>query len=154
MAGDQILKLTMYADDTAVVCRTQGELDALIEIMILYGKASGARVNWNKTFLLLLEILRLMTVPEARIVCPKNPYFHLRVSVETDTIKQIQDFWETTLTKFRRIAGQWNKCHLFMKNRIMIATSLMYSISRYVINFINIPFDIKKTLEKKYYKLI
>ena len=36
----------------------------------------------------------------------------------------------------------------------MIATSLMYSISRYIINFIDIFFDIKRVLEKKYYKLI
>ena len=59
---------------------------------ILYGKASGARVNWDKTFLLLLGIVGSMAAPGARIVCPEDPYFHLGVSVGTDTIKQIQNF--------------------------------------------------------------
>lgn len=70
--GLLIIKLTMYADDTAVIVRSQEEIDALIRILTLYCKATGAKVNWEKTYLLLVSALQLMSIPGVRLVSPEN----------------------------------------------------------------------------------
>lgn len=71
-----------------------------------------------------------------------------------DISKQTEDYWEGILNKFRTIADQWAKYHLSMKGRVLIANSLMLSIPRYAMNFIELTSATKQKLEKEYYRLI
>lgn len=42
----------MFADDTAIILRNQAKADAAIEILDTYSKASGAKVNATKLYLI------------------------------------------------------------------------------------------------------
>jgi len=56
-----------------------------------------------------------------------------------------------------RIAGirsKWRRFHLSLKGRVLIANSLMVSIPRYALRFLEMPAATRKALEKEYYRMI
>lgn len=69
----QRVKALLYADDTAVLVRSQQEADITMEWLDLYGRASGAKVNWGKSYLLQVGEPGIH-IPEVREVSPENPY--------------------------------------------------------------------------------
>lgn len=50
--GGRYIKVLMFADDTAIILRNQAKADATIEILDTYSKASGAKVNATKLYLI------------------------------------------------------------------------------------------------------
>ena len=61
---------------------------------------------------------------------------------------------ETAPGLLGRYLGTWLRLYLSMKRRVMIANSLMMSIPRYAIRFIELPTPTKKLLEQEYYKFV
>ena len=152
--GPQYIKTTMYADDTTVMIKTQVEADTLMKILDSYSRASGSRINWEKSYLLTVGHLPNITILGIQSVSPSNPYFHLGVLIGIDTDTQAQDYWDKTVQKFQSISDQWLKFHLSLKRRVLIVNSLMMSVLRYAVQFIDLPTITQKQLEKEYYRLI
>ena len=92
--GNRIVKTTMYADDTTVFIRSQEEADALTEIPNLYGRATGSKINREKSYLLLLRALRAIEIhiPGIRMVSPQDLYMHLGVPVGVNIEQQVKEF--------------------------------------------------------------
>ena len=148
------LKCVLYADDIVVLLRNQAELDALMEIISTYGKASGSRVNWEKSYTLPVGAVRPLNLPEVKIISPAQPYEHLGIPVGTQIKPQITQFWENTLARFKKIADFWLKSHMSLKGRVLIGNSLMMSIPRYALKFLEVQGPTAIALEKEYYRLI
>ena len=148
------IKLIMYVDDTILVLRTQEEINVFIEILILYCKATDAKINWKKSYLLFIKYMISVIISEMRFVSFDDSYEHLKISIEVNIAQQTENFWKKIFIKFRNIENQWSRFHLSMKNRVMIVNNLMLFISRYVINFIKITSKIRQKFEKKYFRLI
>ena len=76
------MKTLLYTDDTVILIRNQQEVDATLERLDLYGRASRARVNWGKSYLLQVGDPGII-IPEVQEVLPENPYVHLGIPVGT-----------------------------------------------------------------------
>ena len=93
-------------------------------------------------------------VPDVQTVCPETPYEHLGVPVGTEITQQLKDFWDKIITRFRRIADLWLRFFLSLKGRVLIANSLMMSIPRYAMRFLELPTETKKILAAEYHRMV
>ena len=148
------IKNTLFADDTTVILRDQAEAEAAKDILNTFDDASGARVNWGKTFILRIGLAQHIQIPRVRQVNAANPYFHLGVPVGTDIELQLKNYWEKMVGKYAKVTAHWLKNYLSIKGRVLIANSLMMSLPRYGIRFLNVPTDVVAQLQKEYYKLV
>ena len=147
------LKTTMYADDTTVILQSQEEVAVLLSILKRYGKASGSRVNWPKSFLLRMGALELY-LPEVQTISAETRYEHLGIPVGEDLEMPLKAFWDNMLQKFRKISAQWMKCHMSLQGRVLVANAMMMSITRYALRFLDPPVGVIKDLSKEYYRLV
>ena len=148
------VKLTMFVDDITIILRNQEEINALIEILKLYERTSKTKMNWHKSFLLLIDQTSQIIIDEMKYVSFEKFYEHLSISMNTDTIKQMKIFWKNMLQKFKNIVNEWFKFYLSLKRKVMITNNLMLSISRYAINFLKLIASIRQNLKREYYNLI
>lgn len=151
--SNQTVKCLMYADDTAVFIRNQVEADAVKEILDLYNLASGAKVNWEKSYLLHISG-SMPKVSGAIKVDEEHPYVHLGIPVGLNTEQQVADHWSTMINRLQASVTQWLKCHMSLKGRVMIANSMLLSVPRYSLRFIELPEPTAKLIEKEYYRMI
>jgi hypothetical protein len=54
------IKMLSYADDLQVFLTNTTEWDKLVEILQLYGRASNAKVNLNKTVVISLSVTHIL----------------------------------------------------------------------------------------------
>lgn len=144
----------MYADDTVVFLRNLSEALAFLEDSTIFSKATGAKINWGKTFLLKLDPNSDISIPNVREINEANPYVHLGIPVGTDIDKQIVEFWKKMLRKFIAVRDAWIPFHMSMKGRVLIGNTLIMSLPRYALKFLPISDLSRKALEKAYYDLI
>ena len=148
------IKFIMYVDDTAIILKTQNEVDAFIQVLIKYCKTTSAKINWKKSYLLLIENMTSVMIFDIQLVFSNKSYEHLKILVEVNITQQTKNYWKKILVKFHNIVDQWSRFHLSMKSRVLIANNLMLFISRYVINFIELTSTTRQKFEKKYFRLM
>lgn len=76
----------MFADDTAIILRNQAEADAVIELLEIYSKATGAKVNLTKLYLLRIGNPPTVYLLEMKVVLDEDLYKHLGVPVRIRNI--------------------------------------------------------------------
>ena len=58
------------------------------------------------------------------------------------------------IKRFKRITSTWLKLYMSLQGRVLIANSLLMSIPRFTVRFLEMPGSIRKALKKEYYRLI
>lgn len=151
--GHETVKTTLYADDTTVFLRNQAEARVAERWLQIYCKVSGAKVNWGKSYLLLIGDPGI-SLPSVRIVFLEQPYKYLGIPVGVDPTNHLQDFWDEMVEKFRKTVSSWRKYHHSLKGRCLVANSLLMSIPRYAVRFLDLPPGVKGELDREYYRMI
>ena len=76
----QLIKITIFADNTTIILRNQAEADAVMKLLNTYGEASGLKTNLSKSFLLLMGGAQI-SIPGVRVISPEVYYVHLGIPV-------------------------------------------------------------------------
>lgn len=76
----------MFADDTAIILRNQAEADAVIELLEIYSKATGAKVNLTKLYLLRISNPPTVYLLEIKVVLDKDLYKYLGIPIRIRNI--------------------------------------------------------------------
>ena len=152
--GGTTIKTIMYADNTTILIRSQTEADLLASILALYSRATGAKINWEKSYLLKVKALRQLMILGARLVTLDTLYKHLGIPIKVEIEAQTEQFWEDMIAKAKRIATLWSRYYLSLKKRVMIANTMVLALARYAVRFLFMPVKLQGRLKKEYYKLI
>jgi hypothetical protein len=132
----------------------QAEANAALEILNTYNLATGACVNWGKTYLLKIGNPLEVHILGVELISQDHPYKHLGIPIGTVIGDQLESFWEETVIRFQNTANAWLKFHMSTKGRVLVANSLMMSVPRYALRFLHISRAIKERLNKAYFKLV
>lgn len=62
----------MFADNISIILRNQEEADVVIELLDLYAKATGAKVNLEKSYLLTIGRVQTIIIPRIQIISDEN----------------------------------------------------------------------------------
>lgn len=132
--------LTLYADDIALFFRSVQELVEVMRILVLWAEASGMRINWNKSLIMLLGGLRVARaqLPDAmaqvKILDRGQSHKHLGIPVGVDIAGPIKEFWTEMIDKLDTKVSRWIQLRLSQRARATIANVLLLSIPRYAIS--------------------
>ncbi len=146
-----VMKVSMYADDTLIAFSSQTDLDKIQEIIQLYCKASGAKINKKKSEVILFQ-------------SNDPPLFNL----EDYTLKEFTKYlgvmignnipskliWENIIKKMRAIIALWKRRNLSIQGRSLVAKSLILSKIWYIATNQVIPIEVLKEIKDIVYEYI
>ena len=148
--GGENKKCIAYADDTNFILSNYSSINKVIEIFTLYSKASGAKINKQKTKAMAIGPLKpsnlncewLEWVKEIKIL---GIYF--QNSRNPGTKKQ----WETILNKIITRINKFGYKHTTIFSRTFLLNTFVLPKLNYQIQTLNIQSDILKEIEKEIY---
>lgn len=137
--------INQYADDTTVTVREISSVGKVLELVEKYGKASGAKINREKS-----EIMYIGEVERADVgVRVEEKYMKvLGVYLGVDS-KEARDItWAGVINKIRTVCTAWKGRKLRIKGKITVVNNLMLSVCVYVMSVIEMPQWVMNELNK------
>ena len=151
---ERLLVCLLFADDTAVSIRNQGEADVLRRILGVFEKASGQRVNWDKSLLLKLGNPPEVRIPGASVLGHKEVVTYLGIPVGVEISEGISQRWEGMVEAMRKKARRWLAAHLSLRGRVLVANSVVLAMPRYLLKFLRLPGARLQQMESIYWGLV
>lgn len=156
--GSKRITSIMFADDTVIPSSmTDVEKDARItnNCLITYGAASGSKVNYPKSTVLIIG----GKDPDPGLVnqgvkVSRRGTTHLGIPVGVNIEQEIEIFWAEIQLKIAEVTTEWLKCHMSSRGRILISKAKQLSLVRYAMQFLPIPERTIKAMEANVWKLV
>ncbi len=127
-----------YADDTTFTVRDSESINKIMKHMETYGKASGAKINIDKS-----EIMSIGGVDIGRCDIPfKVTNDHMRilgVNVGVNAKEARDATWTGILNKMKQVLQFWRLRDLRLRGKVVVANSLVISKCNYVIGAVDLP---------------
>uniref|UniRef100_A0A669BQM4 Reverse transcriptase domain-containing protein n=1 Tax=Oreochromis niloticus TaxID=8128 RepID=A0A669BQM4_ORENI len=121
--------VSAYADDVNVFITDQKDVQELQECLVLYGNASSARVNWDKSEACLVGQWDLSSIPKL----PGNLRWGRRgintLGVYLGSGDFVKQNWEGVREKVEAKLSKWNRLlpYLSYRGRVLVANNLVAS---------------------------
>jgi exonuclease III len=143
-------KVSLYADDTTIYASSIQDLNVLKSILDLYGKASGAKVNFTKSEGILF---RLPKPPDEEFTLS---WVQNLTSLGIKVGKNIsqEDVWEPLLIQIQKTASGLSKRKLTIKGRVHAVKTFILSKLRYTANVYCIGKEYRAKFEKIMWEFI
>ncbi|XDV53672.1 hypothetical protein PO909_022110 [Leuciscus waleckii] len=127
-----------YADDTTFTVRDIESINKIMKHMETYGKASGAKINIDKS-----EIMSIGGVDIGRCDIPfKVTNDHMRilgVNIGVNAKEARDATWTGILNKMKQVLQFWRLRDLRLRGKVVVANSLVISKCNYVIGAVDLP---------------
>lgn len=140
-----ICTINQYADDTTVTVRDGGSVRKVVELVERYGRASGAKINRDKSEIMYIgEIERTdvgMRVEEKYVKV-------LGVYLGVDSNEARDVTWAGVINKIRTVCIAWRGRKLRLKGKVIVVNNLMLSVCVYVMSVIEMPEWVTNELNK------
>uniref|UniRef100_A0A669D6D2 Reverse transcriptase domain-containing protein n=1 Tax=Oreochromis niloticus TaxID=8128 RepID=A0A669D6D2_ORENI len=121
--------VSAYADDVNVFITDQKDVQELQECLVLYGNASSARVNWDKSEACLVGQWDLSSIPKlpGNLRWGKRGINTLGVYLGSDDL--VKQNWEGVREKVEAKLSKWNRLlpYLSYRGRVLVANNLVAS---------------------------
>lgn len=138
--SDKVSLIYQHADDTTLTLADKMSIEHVFSVFDMYGKASGAKINVEKSELLTLEK-------------QKTTHFNINMPVKRlDGAIQILGVyigqnlelcenmnWKKLLSKIKNICNMWKQRDLTLQGRIIVINCLLISRILYILNVQTIP---------------
>ena len=146
LPGGQESTLYQYADDTTVTVRDRESVEEVLQSVEQYGRASGARVNREKS-----EIMhfgeRGEGTGETGLRENKDYFKVLGVNLGIKGKEGRDRQYEGIVNSIRKTLGFWKKRRLKLKGKVIVVNSLIMSRLVYVMNVMDVPEKVMKEVE-------
>ncbi len=145
---DNEVKITAYADDTQIYISEAQSKKEMDEILLLYSKASGAKINKNKTEGILLGGMKEID----GIMWTDGPIKAL--GVPQGRIENLAQFWDRILQKVRKRLELWKRRHLSMQGKVHVLKSMAISNVIYAAGLKVVPERKQKEINTEIWKFL
>ncbi len=142
------IKITAFADDTQIYISNEKSKMEMDRILELYSKASGAKVNKEKTEGILLGNMKEIE----GIKWTKGPVKAL--GVPQGLIEDLSQFWDRILQKVRKRLEMWQKRNLTMQGKVHVIKTMALSTVTYAGGLKVIPDNKLNEINKEIWKYL
>ena len=118
--GNQVVKLSQYADDTSCLVTSDASLRALFDLFSKYELASGARLNRSKCCGLLLGPWRSRSSLPVDLRWSSTHIIVLGAKISPDATQD----WDPALKALALVFSSWERRKLSYRGRALVASSL------------------------------
>ena len=128
--------INQYADDTTVTVRDSGSVKRVLELVEVYGRAAGAKINVDKS-----EIMYIGGVERVDVgLRVENRFIKvLGVHLGVDSKEARDATWTGVINKIRGVCTTWKARRLRLKGKVIVVNSLLLSVCVYVMNVVEMP---------------
>ena len=133
--GSQEIKLSQYADDTTALLSDSGSVMQLFELLGLFERCSGLKINESKSELLWLGSWRQRKDKIFNLQISEEPVYALGIhfAYERDTVLQ-RNFWDKLISLKKKLLNIWAQRDISFYGKIdqvkSLALSKLVSISK------------------------
>lgn len=142
LSNGDVVKCCLYADDTVTFPRDISELIEVGRIIGVFQQASGQRVNWVKTVLMLLggfDITGLTGDFRAvKLLRRGEAYTHLGIPVGFEIGDALAKFWDEMIADLGDRVANWSRLRLSQRSRLTIAKTLLVSVPVFAIQHLDL----------------
>jgi hypothetical protein len=138
-------KISLFADDTQLFSKDERSVENYFDILLKYEKASGSRINYNKT--------KAISIGTARHRKPKfNKISWIKENVKTMGVYHGYNvdndkIWKDIIDRMKNCVQIWKSRKLSHKGKAIIVKNLLISYSGFEIEMKGIPDKFKKEIE-------
>lgn len=123
-----------YADDTTITVRDEDSVKRVIEGFKVYGRASGAKVNMEKSVVMYIGKVNEGNFPFKEV---KDYFKVLGVFIGVKE-KEARDLtWSGVINKVRKVVNMWKGRLLKLKGKVIVINSLLIFV--HVMNVLDVP---------------
>lgn len=119
-------KVSMYADDTAVILTSLREFKTVTKLYSQYSKATGGQLNLDKTVIVAAGVKEAPPVWGPVTVKFKEPAIYLGIPIGSNICTKA--FKASLMAKVKGKIARWEKKHHAVGIKILIAKSCLFSI--------------------------
>lgn len=148
LPGGKESLLYQYADDTTVTVKDRESIVGVLDSLALYGRASGAKVNIEKS-----EIMYIGEGSIGRVeigLKEKQDYFRVlgvNLGIKDKEGRDMQ--YEGIVNNIRKTLGFWKQRGLGLKGKVVVVNTLVMSKLVYVMNVLDVPERVMKEVERE-----
>jgi len=132
----------MFADDTQLFNRDEESIEETFKVLNIYEKASGAKINLNKTVGMYLGRWKNKTPKFKQIKWSKDPVKALGVIHGYNV--NIDPLWLEKIKKIKSCLEVWKTRDLIYKGKVLILKTCIISQINFEIEMRGIPEKYKK----------
>lgn len=143
LPNGRTMKCCLYADDTVFFIQALRELLEVNRILEEFEAATGQKINWVKTLLMLLGGLEGITTEElpsrfraVRLLRPGEAARHLGIPVKHKIGEALRHFWDEMIQGIKERVSSWLR--LSQRSRLTIAKTLLISIPVYAVQHLEL----------------
>lgn len=146
--------ISQYADDKDVFIADNQSLANFNNLVTVYERASGAKVNQAKSSALLLGPAQAQDFPDLqyRVLGPHDTVQCLGVTIGPQVSDR--DIWLQLMDKFDSTLGLWSRHNLSITGRITVLRTLACSKLWYVASVVVPPADIERQLTTSIWRFL
>ncbi len=146
------LKLGSFADDTQAYVANEELIDVWFDTLKMYSKASGAKVNEDKTQGILLGPLKgtLLRNDHIQWIDGYTKVLGVTQGINRDR----KEYWEAKLSKIERQFKLWKQRNLTLQGKVYLVKCYGLGIIQHCISCITVPEEIIKRLESIVWKFV
>ena len=146
LLGGQVSTLYQYADDTTVTVRDEESVVEVLQSVELYGRASGAKVNIEKSEIMYFGERR-EGMGETGLKENKDYFKVLGVNLGIKGKEGRDRQYEGIVNSIRKTLGFWKRRRLKLKGKVIVVNMLIMSKLIYVMNVMDVPVKVMKEVE-------
>lgn len=141
--GESIIQ--QYADDTTCMVKNMNGVKRIMDKIEIYGKASGAKVNVDKT-----EIMYIGNVNQIGCSMPfrvANDYIKiLGIHIGVKEKEARDETWNGVINKVKNTLNAWRPRRLKLKGKVVVINALILSKVVYAMTVVDMPEWVHKEL--------
>lgn len=136
-AGREV-KIFQYADDTNLILRDVESLNASLHALNVYGLASGAKINFDKTLVKFCGNVTPVPLP-VQLRDAGDSYKVLGVPLGRDEEACRTALWSSLCDKIIARLNLWRRRNLTLKGKVLVVNSLCMSMLNHALSVYGLP---------------
>ena len=147
LPGGRVSLLFQYADDTTVTVRDRESVVEVLGSVELYGRASGAKINMEKSEIMYVGVERAGR-REIGLKEEKDYFRILGVNLGIKDKEGRDMQFEGIMNGIRKTLGFWKLRGLKLKGKVTVVNALVMSKLVYAMNVLDVPDRVLKEVER------
>ena len=145
--GGERSLIHQYADDTNITVKNLDSVRRVIKLLEVYGKASGAKMNIEKSEILCVGNVDMQGC-EIPLTVAKEMIKVLGVNVGVNANEARDVTWTGVLNKVKQSLNLWKRRSLRLRGRVIVVNCLILSQVNHVLATLDLPLWVVKDLNR------
>lgn len=147
ITAELVLKVLLYADDTTLLLADREALALAEQILAIFERGSGAKVNSAKS-----ELLPATTSPQtaagSRFNLQPTDYTARLLGAQIGVQQSDSTAWELIITGMKTTMAAWRSHGLSLRGKVLVTKVLILSQATFLLHVADMPDDVAKRMDK------